>query len=192
MSVTDGGILFAISSENGHPKLGGIMDPRQGAIDRHNRCQTCSGDINECTGHFGHIDLCQPVYHIGFFKTITKVLRCVCFYCSKMLVSSTSERVKEIVFKTEGKQRRRLFIMNDLCKKKRYCEGGSEINLGHLEKIDGKGRSMESAHTGCGQKQPRIKRKGLELFVQFEEGNETISKCPKYQLNIGSVHPLTK
>ena len=29
MSVTEGGIQFPESNENGKPKLGGIMDPRQ-------------------------------------------------------------------------------------------------------------------------------------------------------------------
>ena len=29
MSVTEGGVQFPESNENGKPKLGGIMDPRQ-------------------------------------------------------------------------------------------------------------------------------------------------------------------
>ena len=29
MSVTEGGVNFPESNENGKPKLGGIMDPRQ-------------------------------------------------------------------------------------------------------------------------------------------------------------------
>lgn len=34
MSVTEGGIQFAEIYENGRPKIGGLMDPRQGVIDR--------------------------------------------------------------------------------------------------------------------------------------------------------------
>lgn len=159
MSVTDGGIHFPIALENGHPKLGGVMDPRQGAIDRHTKCQTCAGDMTECPGHFGHIDLCEPVYHIGYFNMLTKVLRCVCFYCSKLLVSPTSQAVMEIIMKTKGQQRRRLFMMNTICKKKRYCEGGSEMNRGAVD------NNTTLQQTGCGLMQPRIKRKGLQLFV---------------------------
>jgi len=46
MSVTEGGIRFAETMEGGRPKLGGLMDPRQGVIDRFSRCQTCAGQKN--------------------------------------------------------------------------------------------------------------------------------------------------
>jgi hypothetical protein len=45
------------------------------------------GNQTECPGHFGHIDLAKPVFHVGFLTKTIKILRCVCFYCSKMLVS---------------------------------------------------------------------------------------------------------
>lgn len=90
MSVTEGGIRYPETMEGGRPKLGGLMDPRQGVIDRSSRCQTCAGNMTECPGHFGHIDLAKPVFHIGFITKTIKVLRCVCFYCSKLLVSPVS------------------------------------------------------------------------------------------------------
>lgn len=43
--------------------------------------------MTECPGHFGHIELAKPVFHVGFLTKTLKVLRCVCFYCSKLLVS---------------------------------------------------------------------------------------------------------
>lgn len=92
MSVTEGGIRYPEIYEGGKPKLGGLMDPRQGVIDRTARCQTCAGNMNECPGHFGHIDLAKPVYHIGFIQKTMKILRCVCFYCSKLLVSRQCTR----------------------------------------------------------------------------------------------------
>ena len=89
-SVTEGGIKYSEVMEGGRPKLGGLMDPRQGAVDRMSRCQTCAGNMTECPGHFGHIELAKPCYHIGFMTKIVKLLRCVCFYCSKMLVDAVS------------------------------------------------------------------------------------------------------
>lgn len=47
------------------PKNGGLADPRLGSIDRNFKCQTCSEDMAECSGHFGHIELAKPVYHVG-------------------------------------------------------------------------------------------------------------------------------
>ena len=87
MSVTEGGVRFPETYEGGRPKLGGLMDPRQGVVDRSSLCQTCSGNMTICPGHFGHIDLAKPVFHPGFLTKTMKVLRCVCFYCSKLLVS---------------------------------------------------------------------------------------------------------
>lgn len=39
MSVTDGGIQYAEIYENGRPKIGGLMDPRQGVVDRYVGCR---------------------------------------------------------------------------------------------------------------------------------------------------------
>jgi len=52
-----------------------------------------AGNQTECPGHFGHIDLAKPVFHVGFLTKTIKILRCVCFYCSKMLVSPVRECV---------------------------------------------------------------------------------------------------
>lgn len=43
MSVTQEGILYPETREAGRPKLGGLMDPRQGPTDRSSRCLTCTG-----------------------------------------------------------------------------------------------------------------------------------------------------
>jgi DNA-directed RNA polymerase II subunit RPB1 len=52
--------------ETGHrPKLGGLMDPRMGTIDRNFKCQTCGESMSECPGHFGHIELARPIFHPG-------------------------------------------------------------------------------------------------------------------------------
>ncbi|KAB0401776.1 hypothetical protein E2I00_019989 [Balaenoptera physalus] len=76
MSVTEGGIKYPETTEGGRPKLGGLMDPRQGVIERTGRCQTCAGNMTECPGHFGHIELAKPVFHVGFLVKTMKVLRC--------------------------------------------------------------------------------------------------------------------
>ena len=60
-----GGVQYAEAMEGGRPKLNGLMDPRQGSVDRASRCQTCAGNMTECPGHFGHIELAKPVFHIG-------------------------------------------------------------------------------------------------------------------------------
>lgn len=71
---------------NGKPVRGGLSDPRLGPIDRYKRCETCANNLSECPGHFGHIELAKPVYHVGFMKTVLSIMRCVCFSCSKILL----------------------------------------------------------------------------------------------------------
>jgi hypothetical protein len=39
----------------------------------------------DCPGHFGHIELAKPMFHVGFLEQVRKVLRCVCYRCQKLL-----------------------------------------------------------------------------------------------------------
>ncbi|XP_063375717.1 DNA-directed RNA polymerase II subunit RPB1-like [Cydia amplana] len=168
MSVTEGGIRFCVTTEDGKPKLGGLMDPRQGVIDRYSRCQTCAGNMAECPGHFGHIDLVKPVYHIGFITKTIKILRCVCFYCSKLLVNPSNPKIKEAVMKTKGQSRKRLTLVYDLCKGKNICEGGEIIDI---EKVEEETKNVPG-HGGCGHYQPAIKRVGLDILAEWKHVNE--------------------
>lgn len=72
------------------------MDPRQGVVDRMAKCQTCAGNMTTCPGHFGHIELAKPVFHIGFLTKTIKMLRCVCFYCSKLLIDPVKYIVESL------------------------------------------------------------------------------------------------
>lgn len=38
-----------------------------GSIDRGFECATCHENMQECPGHFGHIELATPVFHVGKF-----------------------------------------------------------------------------------------------------------------------------
>ena len=182
MSVTEGGVKYPVTKEeDGKPKLGGILDPRQGVTDRNYRCQTCAGNMSECPGHFGHIDLAKPVYHIGFLTKTAKVLRCVCFYCSKLKValhlhvmsrsmfhclflqvSPNNPKMKKILLNTRSQPKKRMAHVFELCKGKTICEGGDEIDL----VVDGR---ADNGHGGCGRFQPTITRKGLELICNWKK-----------------------
>lgn len=72
--------------EQGRPKLNGLSDPRLGTMDRAVKCTTDGATQQDSPGYFGHIELAKPVYHIGFIHTVVKVLRCVSYHSSKLLV----------------------------------------------------------------------------------------------------------
>ncbi|CAF3992224.1 unnamed protein product, partial [Rotaria sp. Silwood1] len=73
MSVTNPPIEHPELMEGGKPKERGPMDPRQGPPDRNSKCKTCAGSYIECPGHFGHIELTKPVYHVAFLSKILKI-----------------------------------------------------------------------------------------------------------------------
>ncbi|CAG5111359.1 Oidioi.mRNA.OKI2018_I69.chr2.g5675.t1.cds [Oikopleura dioica] len=179
MSVTvpphSDGIMYPESTENGKPKLGGIMDPRQGVSDRFSRCQTCAGNMNDCPGHFGHIELAKPVFHVGFFNKTLRILRCICFYCSKVLVDKNNPKMQSILARTAGTPRKRLDGVYDLCKGKNICEGGDEIDGDFSEKKDNGEPTDENkkpSHGGCGRHQPIYRRTGIQLTAEWKKLNE--------------------
>jgi len=93
--VTDTTIYY-----RGLPNPNGINDHRMGTVDRRLLCGTCCKDVRHCQGHVGHITLSFPMYHIGFFDTTFKVLRCVCFACSKICLTTEE---KACVVQDNGK-----------------------------------------------------------------------------------------
>ncbi|XP_054731469.1 DNA-directed RNA polymerase II subunit RPB1-like isoform X2 [Anastrepha obliqua] len=168
MSVTEGGITRAVIVKDGRPALGGLMDPRQGVVDRNSRCLTCAGNIVDCPGHFGHIELSLPVFHIGFLLKTIKILQCVCFSCSKLLVSPSNPKVKEVLQRTRARPRMRLSLMRELCKSKTICEGGENMDIA----INCTSQRNISDHGGCGHHQPRITRHKLELHATWQRITE--------------------
>lgn len=57
------------------PRTKGLNDPRLGTIDRQWTCETCEEGQKECPGHFGHIELATPVFHIGMYFIQSSFIR---------------------------------------------------------------------------------------------------------------------
>ena len=72
---------------NNKPVIGGLFDPRMGVLEPGLVCLTDGLDYLKTPGYFGHIELAKPVYYIQYLPTIIKMLRCVCFKCSKLKIS---------------------------------------------------------------------------------------------------------
>ena len=69
------------------PVVGGLFDTRMGILEHNKICSTCEQKNIFCPGHFGHINLAKPVFHAMFFDITRKILKCVCYRCSKILIS---------------------------------------------------------------------------------------------------------
>jgi len=71
----------------GIPKAGGLIDPRMGTSDDNVDCETCGFNKKYCVGHFGHIELCEPICHEGYVPVMKNILSCICVICGNLLVS---------------------------------------------------------------------------------------------------------
>ena len=65
MSVVEIEYPETMDEQNQRPRQKGLADPKMGSIDRSSKCATCDEGMSECPGHFGHIELAVPVFHIG-------------------------------------------------------------------------------------------------------------------------------
>lgn len=65
------------------PREKGLNDPKLGSIDRAFMCATCGENMAECPGHFGHIELAVPVFHIGLYWSLVR-------RCSLLIVKQAS------------------------------------------------------------------------------------------------------
>src|SRR5687768_3251563 len=70
--------------EDGMPVQGGLMDNRLGTLEPGQKCATCGNTSARCPGHFGHIELAEPVLHIAFIDDIHKLLLITCRSCNRI------------------------------------------------------------------------------------------------------------
>ena len=61
--------------EDGMAVQGGLMDGRLGVLEPGQKCLTDGNTAARSPGHFGHIELAEPVLHIAFVDNIYKINR---------------------------------------------------------------------------------------------------------------------
>src|SRR3989344_809412 len=81
--------------KEGYPVDGGVMDVRLGVIDPGLRCKTCGGNLRDCMGHFGMLELARPIVHIKYADVVLALLRCTCKDCGKLLVDKVKLEVSD-------------------------------------------------------------------------------------------------
>jgi DNA-directed RNA polymerase II subunit RPB1 len=137
-----------------YPTKGGINDARMGSTNRRWNCLTCQGSAIDCQGHFGHMQLAWPVYHLGFLPIVKKILDCVCFNCNQLLCPTDDPYVNKIRKIKNGSQR--LQLIHKLCSSYKEC-------------ITEENQSKEPTQKrqGCGYRQPKFFIQ--KLFIRYRE-----------------------
>ncbi|KIM39097.1 hypothetical protein M413DRAFT_447445 [Hebeloma cylindrosporum] len=146
------------------PKMGGLMDPRMGTIDRNFKCQTCGEGMSECPGHFGHIELARPVFHPGFIVKVKKILESICVNCGKLKADISDPNFAEKIRHIRD-PKMRMGIVWAHCKTKMICEPDEPKEEGADPEVE----ELKKGHGGCGHVQPQIRKEGLKMFVQYKK-----------------------
>jgi DNA-directed RNA polymerase beta' subunit len=125
------------SKISGH---GSVYDERMGcSTDTNEKCVTC-GLKKECWGHFGYIELAEPILHPMYYKMISTFLKCFCKQCHKLLVSEEQLEISNLL-KLKNERR-----FNKILEK--------------IEKID-------ICHA-CNSPQPKIIYKTKDMIISME------------------------
>ena len=165
--------------EDGVPIVSGLMDGRLGTLEPRQKCRTCGNTAVACPGHFGHIELAEPVIHVSFIKLIHKLLAVTCRNCGRILLSE--EKIKEYEEKIKEVKTRLNTVPESLYKK----------ILKHAKK------TMECPH--CGTQQFPIELvKPTSFHEATEEGapkippsaiRERLERIPDDDLRLLGIDP---
>lgn len=130
---------------NNKPVIGGLFDPRMGVLEPGLICPTDGLDYMNTPGYSGHIELARPVYYMQYLVSIQKCMKCVCWKCSKLLISK--DKYKQAL-KMDSNARSK-YVFN-LCSKVKRCGEDNE--------------------DGCGTMQPtKIRKEGLAtIFAEWK------------------------
>jgi DNA-directed RNA polymerase II subunit RPB1 len=156
------GLQVADLYDNTEPKKGGLIDQRMGVTNNDLECTKCGLGTNYCPGHFGHIDLAEKVFHMGFYDYVLSFLRCICISCSKLLVYKNEDELMELLKNKKGKNR--LAELKNLVKNVTYCQ---------------------KQNNGCGAPIPKIKkdiRKStaiVNIIAEYATNNATEDNADK-------------
>lgn len=101
------------------PVLNGLYDPRMGVTDASRLCGTCEQRSTFCPGHFGHIEMAQPVFYYQYMNFIKKILQCVCIRCSKLMYAADSPDMQNIIRRSQ--RLNRWNNVHKLCSKINVC-----------------------------------------------------------------------
>ena len=144
--------------DEGYPIDMGLMDPHMGVIEPGLRCKTCGCKVDECPGHFGHIDLAMPVIHVGFIKDIKMLLESTCCQCGRLMLSAD-----QIQARRESMER-----MEEL--------GGGTIDVKIFSKETAKDASGKGMCPYCGAEQIKIKLDKPTTFREVEDNHKLTAK----------------
>ncbi|EGY15512.1 hypothetical protein D7B24_008339 [Verticillium nonalfalfae] len=130
-------LLYDVDN-NRAPFQHGPLDPRLGTSSKIGKCDTCQESLQNCTGHFGHVRLPLPAFHIGYLGFVRTILQDICKDCSRILLTEPERRafLKELRRPFIDNLRRTQICkkINEQCRKTKTCHYCGSIN-GQIRKV---------------------------------------------------------
>ena len=146
-----------------------LYDPRMGVVEKSEVCRTCKCKGNTCPGHYGHINLSEPVLHPMFLSRITEYLKCICFNCQKILVDEPTMQLNRLMGSSTkiGGELRFKRIQEYVDSNRLCCHCGKEhpvckVNDGVIVK------SMENKHIKRTEVLPMTTQEIINIFDNLD------------------------
>jgi DNA-directed RNA polymerase beta' subunit len=165
-------------------------DPRLGALDNGVDCNTCGETNSVCPGHFGYVNLEEPMYNPVFMPYVIYVLRCICIKCFKPKISPDHVVWSGI---SAAKKKSRMKVLKK-CEKISICrECRSTIPMFNIDKKD-----KNNIYMKIGNKSILISPKEIiTIFIQISDEtlsllgfNDGLSQNDIFFLNGEHVHKM--
>ena len=154
------------------PELDGPLSKKLGLSSNKGVCKTCFNEVRECPGHFGYIDLPCPVFQIGTFRVLLKILTFVCKHCARTLLTD-----EELIFykqqlaladETDSKQELYKKVLSK-CRSRQKCNRCGRFN-GALK------RSVHSLKLTHAARKPRTELFSGGLFEWVFNEREALAE----------------
>ncbi|PWW74921.1 beta and beta-prime subunits of DNA dependent RNA-polymerase, partial [Tuber magnatum] len=188
--------LFDLEGGGRKPKQNGALDPRMGTSSKSGVCETCGEGLTNCNGHFGHVKLALPAFHIGYFKATITILQNICKECSRVLLDDNQTRAFLERLRTPGIDNlRRTNIckkINEQCKKAKTCYHCGTLNgvvkkAGPLKIVHDKFRAFNTS-TAAKKMPPESKVAFEQSFEEAKKTNHDLDKHLKKAMD--DLNPL--
>eukprot|EP00727_Mastigamoeba_balamuthi_P002925 m51a1_g1263 putative DNA-directed RNA polymerase (1659) ;mRNA; f:56514-62305 len=130
------------------PVSGGLYDLAMGPVEKFGTCRTCGLVYKFCPGHFGHIDLAEPVYNPFMFAALIQLLRGSCLHCFRLRLPA--EQMKLIALQLKA------LDSGDLCEALKWADRlqqlrapskGDDENSGRGDGEDYEDEDVELCHS---------------------------------------------
>lgn len=176
----------------------GPMDIHMGVSSKTAKCGTCREGLDKCNGHFGHIKLALPAFHVGYLKHIIEVLNCICKDCSRVLLDEVERRrFLRSMRRPDMDNLQRSGISKKImeeCRKKKLCPYCGALNgtvrkvPGHPLKIIHNRYDAYNRSTAKSKKPPTGKVEFDQSFDTAKTANPDVDKHLKKAVD--DMHPL--